>query len=123
MITHQRNYEHRYRSGCRTDHARTPADHRNDHGNREAGIEPDPRIDTGNDRETDGFGNQRQRNDQSGQKFGLGIRQPVAPKITVNRHEQPPSNIRMLRRNIEKTCLWRKGRIQSSLEARPRTRY
>jgi len=29
----------------------------------------------------------------------------------------------MLRRNIEKTCLWRKARIQSSLEARPRTRY
>jgi hypothetical protein len=65
-------------AGGRRDHARAPADEGGDHGDAERGVEPDLRVDAGDDGEGDGLRDQRQRDHQAGEQVVADVLRPLA---------------------------------------------
>lgn len=64
------------RDRCR-DHARTAAGDRDDHGDREGGLEGHLGIDPRDDREADGFRDQGEGDDDAGEHVAANVEEPV----------------------------------------------
>ena len=85
---HQRGDDQGDRAGGRGNHGRAPADEGDGHGHGEGGEESDPRVDAGDDREGDGFRDQGQSDDESGEDLGL---EPA------RRHQGSPHGLELFR--------------------------
>ncbi len=90
VIAHQRHHHHGHRRSRRRDHARASAGKGNHHRDRDRGIEPDARIDPGDDREADRLGYQRQRDDEPGEHVGADVGEPVAVDRGTVEHGKCP---------------------------------
>jgi hypothetical protein len=77
VVAHERDHQHRRRGGRGRDHPRPPAGDRRDDGDREAGVEPDLRIDARYDREGDGLGDERQRDDETSENVAADVAKPL----------------------------------------------
>ena len=77
VVLHQRDHHHGRGRGGRRDHGRTPAGDRNYDRDRERGVQPDLRVHACDDREGDGFRDQRQRNDEPGENVGADVSDPL----------------------------------------------
>jgi hypothetical protein len=78
VIAHQRDHQHRRRGRGGRDHAGPPADEGDEHGDGEAGVEPDLGVDAGDDGKGDRLGDQRKRHDKAGQQVGADVAEPLA---------------------------------------------
>lgn len=63
VVADQRPHQHRDGGGRGGNHARPAAQKRDRHRDRDRGVQADARVDPGNDRKADRFGDQRQRDD------------------------------------------------------------
>ncbi len=76
VVRDQRHHHQRHGTGRGGDHGPATAGEGDDDRDRERCIEADLRVDTGDDRERDRLGDQRQRDDEARQQVGAGIREP-----------------------------------------------
>ncbi len=83
MRMDQRRSHQRDRPGRARDHRRPSPGDRNDDADHEGGEQPDLRIDAGNEREGDNFGNKREGADHAGQHIAAGIGSAAEPFGTV----------------------------------------
>ena len=80
MIADQWHHHHGNSCGRCRDHPRPASDKRDHNGNGYRGIKAHARIDPGNDREADRFGNQGKGNDDACKNVSTRIGEPVAVK-------------------------------------------
>ena len=69
VVAHQRHDHERHRAGRGRDHRGAPAGDRDRDGHRERRVQPHARIDSGDQRERDRLGNQRERDDEPREKL------------------------------------------------------
>ena len=70
VVLHQRHDDQRHGAGGGGDHPRPAAGEGDDDGDRERGVEPDLGVDTGDDRERDRLGDERERDDEPAEHLG-----------------------------------------------------
>jgi len=78
MIAHQRHHHHGHGSSRGGDHAGAPAGKRDNHRDRDRGIEANARVHPCDDREADRLGDQRQRDDDAREHIGPDVAEPFA---------------------------------------------
>ena len=76
VVLDQRDHQQRHRARRGGDHAGPSAEKGGDHRDAERGIKPNLRINTRDDGERDGLGNQRQRDDDAREQIRADIGEP-----------------------------------------------
>ncbi len=77
VLLHQRDHQNRGGGGGGRDHAGTSADEGGDAGDGERGIEPDLGVDAGDHRKADGFGDQREGDDDAGEDVATDVAKTI----------------------------------------------
>ncbi|MNV79527.1 hypothetical protein D3C71_1730840 [compost metagenome] len=86
MLLDQGPHQHRNGGRRRRDHARPATDQGDDHGNGERGVEPQSRVNAGDDGKADGFRDKRKGNDDARKNVVARIGHPFATKRRKKRH-------------------------------------
>ncbi|MOA29373.1 hypothetical protein D3C78_1503830 [compost metagenome] len=90
MITNEIDHHQRHRAGGGGDHARPAAGDGGDHGDGERGIQADFGVDASDQRERDGFRNQRQGNNGTGQQITTEVAEPLLAQGIGRLHGKAP---------------------------------
>jgi hypothetical protein len=90
VLLHERDHQERHGARRRRDHRRASARKRGDDGDAERGVEPDLRVDAGDDREGDRLGDEGKRHHRAGQELTRDVRSPFAPQ-SGQIHKRKPS--------------------------------
>ncbi|CZY05735.1 Uncharacterised protein [Enterobacter hormaechei] len=77
VVFYKRDQQQRHRTGGGRYHCRTAAEEGHNQGNTERRVEPDLRVDSGDDGKGDRFGNKRERDHNTGKDVTTDVTQPV----------------------------------------------
>jgi hypothetical protein len=96
MLLDQGHHQHGGCRGGRRNHAGTAAGDGDDHCDREGGVESDLRIDAGDDGKGDGFGDERQRDDQTREDVAANVAEPLIAVSGKRMHKESIENTKPL---------------------------
>ena len=91
MVAHERDHQDGDGRRRGRDHARPPAGEGDHDRDRDRGVKPDARIDAGDDREADRFGDQRERDDDAGEDVGTEFESQSRRSVAKDSFESPGS--------------------------------